>query len=204
MSGSPLGGLGGMQMPRGGGGSPMGGGMSVPDLGGALRSRAGGPPPQGGPFGAGSGGLLPGPASIAGLDPHQVMVAKATVAEAMRRHLPLKAAVIAIATEKQESNMRVLANPNVPESMRLPHVGTGRDHDSVGPFQQRQSWGATADLMNPATSAGKFYDKLVRIPNWESLPVTVAAQRVQVSAFPSAYAKHEASAAAVVRAIAGG
>ncbi|MEX3742790.1 hypothetical protein ABFW12_31570, partial [Mycolicibacterium porcinum] len=166
--------------------------------------RARGPRPLGGgPMGA-AGDLLPGPASIAGLDPHQVMVAKATVAEAMRRHLPLKAAVIAVATEMQESNMRVLANPNVPESMRLPHVGTGRDHDSVGPFQQRQSWGATADLMNPATSAGKFYDKLVRIPNWESLPVTVAAQRVQVSAFPSAYAKHEGKAAAVVRAIVGG
>lgn len=203
MMGMP-GGLGGLQMPRGGGGSSMGGGMSVPDIGGALRPRAGGPRPLGGgPMGAG-GDLLPGPASIAGLDPHQVMVAKSIVAEAMRRHLPLKAAQIAVATSKQEANLRVLANPNVPDSMRLPHVGTGRDHDSVGPFQQRQTWGATADLMNPSTSAGKFYDKLVRIPNWQSLPVTVAAQRVQVSAFPSAYAKHEASAAAIVRAIAGG
>ncbi|WP_087083520.1 hypothetical protein [Mycobacterium dioxanotrophicus] len=176
----------------------------MPDLGGALRPRSGGPRPGGTPFGGAGGDLLPGPASIAGLDSHQVMVAKATVAEAMRRHLPLKAAQIAVATELQESGLRVLANPGVPESMRLPHVGTGHDHDSVGPFQQRQSWGATADLMNPATSAGKFYDKLVRIPNWESLPVTVAAQRVQVSAYPSAYAKHEGKAAAIVRAIVGG
>ncbi|TDH46674.1 hypothetical protein E2F47_27140 [Mycobacterium eburneum] len=131
-------------------------------------------------------------------------VAKAIVAEAMRRHLPPKAAQIGVATSMTEANLRVLANPNVPESMRLPHVGVGHDHDSVGPFQQRQSWGATADLMNPVTAAGKFFDKLVRIPGWEAMPVTVAAQKVQVSAAPSAYAKHEASAAAVVRAILGG
>ncbi|OKH62076.1 hypothetical protein EB74_17860 [Mycobacterium sp. SWH-M5] len=132
------------------------------------------------------------------------MVAKSIVAEAMRRHLPPKAAVIAIATAMQESNLRVLANPAVPASMRIAHAGVGYDHDSVGPFQQRQSWGATPDLMNPTTSAGKFFDKLVRIPNWDSLPVTVAAQKVQVSAYPSAYAKHEGKAASIVRAILGG
>lgn len=194
---------GGMPLSRGGG-MPTGAGFSMPNLG-RLPPLSGGPRPQagGGGFG-GNGDLLPGPASIAGLNPHQVMVAKAIVAEAMRRHLPLKAAVIGVATSMQEARLSVLANPNVPESMRLPHVGVGHDHDSTGPFQQRQSWGRTVDLMNPATSAGKFYDKLMRIPNWESLPVASAAQKVQVSAYPSAYAKHEGQAAAIVRAIAGG
>ena len=109
-----------------------------------------------------------------------------------------------MATSMQESSLQVLANPVNSESLTLPHDGIGADHDSVGPFQQRPDWGSTADRMNPVTSAGKFYDKLVRIAGWEALPLTVAAQKVQVSAYPAAYAKHEGSAAAVVRAILGG
>lgn len=197
---------GGMQMPRLGGGGAGGGGL--PSLGagsGLPRSRASRPP--GGGRADGVPGDLPvlgGPASFGEWSPRQIEVARLTVAEAMRRHLPARAAEIAVATEMQESRMRVLANPGVPESMRIPHDGTGTDHDSVGPLQQRQSWGATADLMNPVTSAGKFYDKLVRIPNWQSLPLTVAAQKVQVSATPTAYAQWEGKATALVRAILGG
>jgi endonuclease/exonuclease/phosphatase family metal-dependent hydrolase len=47
------------------------------------------------------------------------------------------------------------------------------------------------DLMNPTAAAGKFYDALGRVPGWASMPVTVAAQRVQRSAFPGAYADDE-------------
>jgi hypothetical protein len=196
---------GGLAMPRGGGMSIATGGISVPDFGSAFRPPRGSPPRLSGqPPGEPRDLPIGGPATFGDLTPHQMQVAKAIVAEAMRRHLPPKAAVIGVATSMQESRLRVLANPAVPSSMRLPHVGVGYNHDSVGPFQQRQSWGATPDLMNPATSASKFYDKLMRIPNWESLPVTVAAQKVQVSAYPSAYAKHEGKAAAVVRAILGG
>lgn len=45
--------------------------------------------------------------------------------------------------------------------------------------------------MDPAQSSAKFYDALKKIRGWESLPVTVAAQRVQRSAYPSAYADDE-------------
>ncbi|SLF51651.1 Uncharacterised protein [Mycobacteroides abscessus subsp. abscessus] len=79
--------------------------------------------------------------------------------------------------------------------------GVGKDHDSVGPFQQRQSWGATADLMNPTTSAGKFYDQLVKVNGWESMSVARAAQSVQRSAFPDAYAKYEDQALAIYRSL---
>jgi hypothetical protein len=54
-------------------------------------------------------------------------------------------------TARQESDIKVLANPNVPASFNYPHDGQGSDHDSVGIFQQRQSWGSTKDLMSPVS-----------------------------------------------------
>lgn len=185
-------------------GSGTGGGFSMPDMG-SLGRRSGG---LGGGHGSASGseaGLGPapvgGPASLGNIKPDQMQNAKWIIAEAQRRHLGKRAAKIAVATSLQEAGLRVLANPGVPESMRLPNQGTGHDHDSVGLFQQRQSWGSTRDLMNPSASAGKFYDELVKVRGWQDMPLTQAAQRVQRSAFPSAYAKHEGTASAIVDAV---
>jgi cell wall-associated NlpC family hydrolase len=58
--------------------------------------------------------------------------------------------------------------------------------------------------MNPDYAAGQFYERLLRVPNWQTLPLTQAAQAVQRSAYPDAYAKHEARAAAIVAAYTGG
>ncbi len=52
-------------------------------------------------------------------------------------------------------------------------------------------------------AAGKFYDHLVRIPGYSRLPLTVAAQKVQHSGFPQAYAKHEANASLLTAALTG-
>ncbi len=100
--------------------------------------------------------------------------------------------VIALATAMQESTLRNL---------------TWGDRDSVGLFQQRPSagWGTVAQLTTPSYAARLFYGGdsnpnaghtkgLLDIRDWESMPLTVAAQAVQVSAFPDAYAKWEASA----------
>jgi murein DD-endopeptidase MepM/ murein hydrolase activator NlpD len=59
-------------------------------------------------------------------------------------------------------------------------------------------------LTDPAYQARTFYEKLISITNWQTLPLTVAAQRVQVSAYPTAYAKHEPLAARVVDGLTGG
>ncbi|MEU6246131.1 M23 family metallopeptidase [Glycomyces sp. NPDC047010] len=117
------------------------------------------------------------------------------------RGLPEQAVVVALATAMQESGIRVLANPAVPASYDLPHDGEGFDHDSIGIYQQRPHWGPVQVLMDPAGSAGLFFDALERIDGWEDLPVTVAAQKVQVSAYPDAYADDEAGARAAVKAI---
>jgi hypothetical protein len=126
------------------------------------------------------------------------------------RHLglPQRAAVVAIATALQESYLRNLANRNVPASLDLPNDGTGQDHDSVGLFQQRPlppwgagGWGTPKELMTPQVSATKFYRALAAIPGWQHLPLTVAAQSVQRSAFPNAYARHEPTATTMVSAL---
>jgi murein DD-endopeptidase MepM/ murein hydrolase activator NlpD len=114
-----------------------------------------------------------------------------------------RAVVIAIATAMQESGLRNLANPHHPASLELPNDGTGYDHDSLGLFQQRPAsgWGTVDELMEPATAATKFYNALVEVQDWETRPLTEAAQLVQRSAFPDAYAKHEDTAAAIVQGI---
>lgn len=160
-------------------------------------------------IGAGAGFCAPSEADLEevagalgeGYGTTQAAHAVTIVQTAAARDLPEQAAVVALATAMQESGIRVLANPAVPESYEHPHDGEGSDHDSVGIFQQRPHWGPTAVLMDPAASAELFFDALERIDGWEDLPVTVAAQKVQVSAYPEAYADDEAGARAAVKAI---
>lgn len=117
-------------------------------------------------------------------------------------HVPYRGQVIAIATALQESGLRVYANPKVPASMKVPHQAVGYDHDSVGLFQQRvPMWGSAAECMNPYTSAQKFYRRLLAVPGWRRLPVTVAAQSVQGSAYPDAYADDAKHARIIRRAL---
>ncbi|MDM4721275.1 M23 family metallopeptidase [Micromonospora sp. WMMA1363] len=118
--------------------------------------------------------------------------------------VPPRGWVIAVATAMQESRLRNLANPTVPGSRTQPNEGVGSDHDSVGLFQQRAGWGTVAQRMTPEYAAGKFYEKLLQVPDWERIPLTQAAQAVQISAFPDAYAKHEMLASTIVNALAGG
>lgn len=104
--------------------------------------------------------------------------------------LPERAAVIAIATAMQESRLR-----NIP-------YGTA---DSLGLFQQRPSrgWGTPAEIMRPGAATASFYGRLVRVPGWRTLPLTVAAQDVQRSAYPDAYARWEPLATDMTSAFSG-
>jgi hypothetical protein len=107
-----------------------------------------------------------------------------------------------VATAMQESNLHNNASQAVPESLNYPHEGTSVDHDSIGVFQQRPSsgWGTVANLMRPAYQAEKFFAKPVKL-DWENMSLTEAAQAVQVSAYPNAYAKHESRATTIVDAL---
>lgn len=57
--------------------------------------------------------------------------------------------------------------------------------------------------MDPVYSSGKFYDGLEKVPGYSRLPLTVAAQKVQKSGFPQAYAKHEPDATLLAAALTG-
>ena len=120
----------------------------------------------------------------------QLQHASTINAVGMSRGLPARARVIAIATAFQESGLR-----NLPSG----------DLDSVGLFQQRpsQGWGTKSQILDPVYAAGKFYDALVRVPGWQLKTVTKAAQAVQYSAFPDAYAKWEGQATTLAVALGG-
>ncbi|TDB72588.1 M23 family metallopeptidase [Micromonospora sp. KC723] len=118
--------------------------------------------------------------------------------------VPPRGWVIAIATAMQESGLRNLANSTVVGSRDIPNEGVGRDHDSVGLFQQRAGWGSVAQRMTPEYASRKFYEKLLKVDNWQQLPLTLAAQKVQISAYPDAYAKHEEVASQIVNVLARG
>ncbi|GLH97527.1 hypothetical protein [Phytohabitans aurantiacus] len=142
-------------------------------------------------------------APVAGLSQVQMNNAHAIVKAGLRRGVPQRGLVIAVATAMQESTLLNRASEVLPESKRYAHQGTGSDHDSVGLFQQRPSsgWGPVAKLMQPDYAAGKFYAGLMQVPGWNRMSLTLAAQAVQVSAYPYAYAKHEQRAAAIVNAL---
>ncbi|MFY9916483.1 MAG: hypothetical protein WAK18_17555 [Nocardioidaceae bacterium] len=111
-------------------------------------------------------------------------------AVAERRGLPARAISIAIATAYQESKLR--------------NLDSG-DRDSVGLFQQRpsQGWGTVKQIKDPYYAANAFYDALVKIDGYQYMEITKAAQEVQRSAFPNAYADHERDGRAIASAMAG-
>jgi hypothetical protein len=131
------------------------------------------------------------PKPVDGLSKLQMKNAIAIIEAGKDEGLGRDAWAIALATAMQESKFRNYANVNVPESYNYDYQAEGSDHDSVGLFQQRLSWGKVKDLMTPEKSAKKFYKALERVDGWENMSVTKAAQTVQVSAYPDAYAQWE-------------
>ncbi|MFF8786905.1 peptidase M23 [Streptomyces sp. NPDC015125] len=115
----------------------------------------------------------------------QISYAKTIDSVAVKLKLPGRATLIALMTAMQESTLQ-----------NLDHG----DRDSVGLFQQRpfMDWGTKAQIMDPAYAAQSFFEGrgsnsgLMDIPNWQTLPLGQAAQKVQKSAFPKLYAGHEA------------
>jgi len=127
--------------------------------------------------------------SVAGLDSQQLANAQTIVAVGRQAKVPAYGWVVAVATAMQESGLR-----------NLDHG----DRDSLGLFQQRAAWGSDSQRMDVAASARMFYTGgrnaqpgLLQIQGWQSMPVTLAAQAVQRSAFPGAYARWQSLAAQV-------
>jgi hypothetical protein len=120
----------------------------------------------------------------------QAANAATIAAVAAARKLPERAVAIALATAIQES--------------RLDNLDHG-DRDSLGLFQQRpsQGWGTAQQILDPVYSSTAFYKSLVKIHDYQDLPLTVAAQKVQRSGYPEAYAQHEEDATLLAAALVG-
>ena len=131
-------------------------------------------------------GQLP---DLAPLTDAQDRNAATIVTVGQRLKVPPRGWIVAVATAMQESHLR-----------NLPDLDTSNDHDSLGLFQQRpsQGWGTPEQIMDPVYAATKFYTKLLTVTGWQAMALTDAAQAVQHSAFPDAYAKWEPDATQLV------
>jgi LysM repeat protein len=130
-------------------------------------------------------------ASSLNLAPSQYGHAVAIVAECKGRGLPVRGAHVALETALTESGLWMYANGRNQRSLQLPHDRVGWDHGSVGLFQQQvggapqstANWGTTDQLMNVATSTGKFLDALGPLSRWQAKSNWMACQDVQHSGF---------------------
>ncbi|PJM79855.1 cobalt transporter [Bifidobacterium scaligerum] len=124
------------------------------------------------------------------LSPEQAGNAALIANIAVNRELPDHAVTVAIATAMQES--------------RLTNLDHG-DLDSLGLFQQRpsQGWGTAEQVSDPAYATNIFYDHLMQVPDWQTIPVEDAAQEVQRSGYPDLYANWDSMAHAWASALTG-
>ena len=133
---------------------------------------------------------IDGPGGTVQLDLEQVTNASTIAAVAQRTDLPSRAVTVGLATAMQESELRNL---------------DGGDHDSAGLFQQRpsQGWGSFSQVTDPVYASEAFFSALIAVERWQQLPVTVAAQTVQRSAYPDAYQQHADEAKTIAAALTG-
>jgi hypothetical protein len=140
----------------------------------------------------GSGGASSGSGSpeTVSLDATQTANAATIGAVGLRRKVPQRAIVVALATAFQESKLENL---------------DGGDRDSVGLFQQRpsQGWGTREQIADPRYAANAFYTALLKVKGWQQMRITDAAQAVQRSAHPEAYQKWAEESDVLARALTG-
>ncbi|MFC9649568.1 C40 family peptidase [Streptomyces sp. NPDC056937] len=132
-----------------------------------------------------------GSVSVPGLSDPEEQIANAETIQAtgIAMNVPARGQIVALATALQESGLR--------------NLDYG-DRDSLGLFQQRpsQGWGTAAEVRDPVHASTKFYEGLLKVSGWQSMTIAQAAQEVQKSGYPEAYAKWEPLATALQTAIA--
>jgi hypothetical protein len=155
--------------------------------GSQAGTRSGGNTPSGETVRSNAGAQgVPDVSSFRNLSAEQKANAKTIIDVGRQRGASERDIQIALMTAMQESGLRNLNHG---------------DRDSLGLFQQRpsQGWGSPAQVTNPTYAANKFYDNLLRLGNRDNMAMTQAAQAVQRSAYPNAYAKHEGVARALLQ-----
>lgn len=131
-------------------------------------------------------------APVSGYSGDQLANAAAIMNAGAALGVPLKGQIIGVMTAMGESGLRNI------------DYGDQAGPDSRGLFQQRDTWGTLAERMNPSQAATFFFQRLLRVPNWQSMTPTLAAHAVQINADPNHYTKWYDPATAVVTALLGG
>ncbi|MDX3568797.1 hypothetical protein [Streptomyces sp. ID05-47C] len=121
------------------------------------------------------------------MTPYRISCARAIVNTVRARGLTERAAVIAVTTSIVETTLR--NNPNM------------EDHDSVGLFQQRASWGSFENRMDPTWATNAFVNGMLNVSNWQSRPIGEVCQAVQNSAYPDRYQVQAADGARIAGAL---
>lgn len=139
------------------------------------------------------------PAEVNGYKADQLGNAAAIIRAGMDLRIDQHGQMLAVMTAMGESSLRNITygdwetsgvtNPN------------GSRTTSIGLFQQQDSWGSVEERMNPARAAALFYNRLIQVDGWQTMPTTLAIHAAQVNADPHHYARYEADATAVVAAL---
>ena len=170
-----------------------GGAIAAPALAAEHAPTALAAPVSAASSGVDTGKLTPhgvqGEQSRIDLSGEQTDNVKGIIAATKKAGMDERAAVVAIATALQESKLE-----------NLGHLGDRNDHDSQGLFQQRPSsgWGTVEQITDVEYSTTAFLNGLKAVDGWQDMPLTQAAQTVQVSAYPDHYAQWETQAAELV------
>lgn len=152
--------------------------------------------PTVGPAGA-AGEMLDGLSTNPWVRAQQWANAAAIVTQGVADGLPARGLVIGVMTARQESSLINVA------------YGDIAGPDSRGLFQQRDPWGPLDVRMSPRGAAHLFFTGgrapgtpgLLDLPGWQTMPLWQAANRVQRSAFPTAYARWQTLAGSMVAAL---
>ncbi len=119
--------------------------------------------PLSGGCGAGGPGTQVGSVT---LNAEQLANAQIIVTTTQQTKLPPYASVVAVATAMTESTLH--------------NYLAQTDHDSEGLFQQRVSVYTARVASNPTLATQAFLQRLVGVPNWQTIPLTAAAATVQI------------------------
>ncbi|MGK5444305.1 FG-GAP-like repeat-containing protein, partial [Micromonospora sp. URMC 105] len=124
------------------------------------------------------------------MDAYRVSCARKVVQAVQARGLHPRAATIAVTTTIVETGIR-----NIDEMV---------DHDSLGLFQQRASWGTASQRLDPTWATNAFLNSMLRkFPDnsWMTTQIGVVCQTVQVSAYPDRYQPEAGDAQIIVDAL---
>jgi hypothetical protein len=124
------------------------------------------------------------------LNGERICCARQVVQAVKARRLHKRAAVIALTTTIVESTIL--------------NINKEYDHDSLGLFQQRASWGSRQNRLNPTWATNAFINAMLRkFPRnaWLTQPIGKVCQKVQVSAYPGRYQPQAPDAAIIVGAL---